>query len=97
MDVRAHIREQYQPCWIWAVSFVLVPVLLTALGFAGIWPQPVIPLAVASNAPRLSVLIALCGTVAAVIRRRGPAVGLTMIGLVASVGGYLLLAWVQGH
>ena len=97
MDVRSHIREQYQPCWVWAVSFVLVPILLTAIGFAGIWPQPVIPLSLASNAPRLSILIALAGTVAALIRRRRLALGLTLLGLAASVGGYALLAWVQGH
>jgi hypothetical protein len=96
MEVQARIRDQWQPSWIWGVSFLLIPLLLTAVGFMGIWHQPVIPLTVASNAPRLAVLISLWGMVAAIARRRRLAVGLTTLGLACSVGGYLLLAWVQG-
>jgi hypothetical protein len=96
MDAHAHIREKYQPHWVWAALFVLTPLLLTTVAFMGIWAQPIIPLAVAAHAPRIAVFLSVCGVAAAAVRRRRLALGITAVGLAVSIGGYLLLLWLGG-
>jgi hypothetical protein len=95
MDGRSDIREEYEPHWVWAAAFVLAPLLLTAVAFMGIWPQAVIPLAVAAYAPRVAVFLSLCGVAAAAVRRRRLAFEITAAGLAISTAGYLLLVWLQ--
>jgi hypothetical protein len=93
----APLREDYRPRWVWATVLLLLPLLLTSLGFVGVWPQPIISLRVASYAPRLAVAISLCGMAAAlIIRRRQPVLGVAFAGLAVSLTGYLVLLWAQG-
>jgi hypothetical protein len=87
--------ERYQPHWLWAVCFVLAPFCLTALGFMGIWPQPLIPLGVAESAPRVALVISLIGVGAAIVRRKATAIALAALGFVIALGGYLLLSWLS--
>ena len=87
--------EKYQPHWLWATCFVLAPFCLTALGFIGIWPQPLIPLGVAESGPRLALVISLIGVGAAFVRCKATAFAVTGLGFVVALGGYLLLFWLS--
>ena len=87
------IHEKYQPHWLWVLCFFVIPLWLTGLGFFGVYPQDLIPLRVASLAPRLAVFVALIGLGAALLRRRRVPIAITGLGLAASLSGFLLLLW----
>lgn len=89
----APLGHKYQPHWVWAIGFILVPFCLTALGFIGISRESFVPLSIASLGPQLAVLVSLGGFVAAVARRRRIAFGIVAVGAAVSVGGLLLLMW----
>jgi len=86
-------QEKYQPHWFWALTFVLIPLILIVVGFLGSALGSVVPLSVAIAAPKLAVVVAVIGMAAALIRRRKVPIELAVIGLALSVSGYLLLFW----
>ena len=88
-------REDYEPHWLWAVTFVLVPLVLIVISFLGLPLGSSVPLGVAVASPKMSLMIAAVGMGAAGIRRRKVPIQLAVIGLTISLTGYLLLLWLS--
>jgi len=88
-------REDYEPHWLWAVTFVLVPLVLIVISFLGLPLGSSVPLDVAVTSPKMSLMIAAIGIGAAGIRRRKVPIQLAAIGLAISGSGFLLLLWLS--
>ena len=85
--------EKYQPHWVWGLAFVLVPLLLTAIGFLGVSIGSPIPLGLASISPKAAVVIAASGVALAVYHRRKVPIEIAGTGAVLTAIGFVLLRW----
>ena len=88
-------KDDYEPHWLWAIVFVLVPLVLTVISFLGLPLGSSVPLGVAVMSAKVSLMIAAIGIGAAVIRRRKVPIQVAGTGLAISLTGYLLLLWLS--
>jgi hypothetical protein len=87
------ILEKYQPHWVWGLAFVLVPVVLIAIGFVGVFIGSPIPLALAATSPKAALAIAVFGIALALYHGRRVPIEIAGTGAVITTLAFLLLRW----
>ena len=92
---RLESRNEYEAHWFWAVTFVLAPIALLAVGFLGLLIGSSVPLRVAETSPKAALTLAAIGIGAALIRRRKRPIQVAGTGMAISLVGYLWLLWVS--
>lgn len=89
----SELRTLDQPHWVWGIAFVVVPVVLVALGVFGLEFGSFVSLSVAAAAPQVAVVLCACGLAVALSLRRRAAIAISAFGLVLSAAGLLFLHW----
>jgi hypothetical protein len=89
------LRDWAQPHWVWGAAFVFAPVCLMLIGFTGAMVGSLIPLSLASVAPKVGLATAGAGLLLALLLRRRVPIAITTLGLTLAAAGYFLLRWVS--
>jgi hypothetical protein len=94
-EIGAALRDWSQPHWVWGAAFVFAPACLIVLGFTGSLIGSLIPLDLASIAPKAALAIAASGWLLALLLRRRVPIAITTFGVAISTGGFFLLRWLS--
>ena len=94
--MRTSVTSDDLPHWWWAVASVVVPLGLMLTALLGLRRGALIPLSVASVAPKIAVALSFGVFAVAVVRARKVPIQIATVGMVISGVGFLLLMWLEG-
>jgi hypothetical protein len=91
----ATLFKKYEPHWLWALIFIVVPLTLTMTSVFGIPIGSAVPFGVAETAPVAAVVVSCTGIAVALCRRRRALIAIAAVGLLISTAGFLLVWFVS--